>query len=147
MEKPSQEMVFSYISGALFAIAWWIFIDATVYEKHIGDTAGELNGYYYIPGIASTIALVMINAISWNDLNDTGFLSGESVSSKARVWMLFSFIVAFAGICAAIWLGIAHWFQQNVMSDWGGAALIIQNILIFISAMFFRFSKPENDSI
>jgi len=140
-----QETVLCYVAGAAFAIGWWIWIDATVYSVSIDDDPSHI-GYYFIPGIVSTIAVLMINAVSWNDLNNN-FLFGDGVSTKARVWILFSFIVAFGGIAAAIWGAIAHWFQASPKSEWGGVALIIQNVLIFASAMIVRFAKPSEDTI
>eukprot|EP01114_Cavostelium_apophysatum_P001852 TRINITY_DN11631_c0_g1_i1.p1 TRINITY_DN11631_c0_g1~~TRINITY_DN11631_c0_g1_i1.p1 ORF type:complete len:103 (-),score=8.28 TRINITY_DN11631_c0_g1_i1:231-539(-) len=99
MKKP--ETIMSYVAGALFAIAWWLWIDATVFTNcdcPRGDPdIVKVEWYHYMPGVVSTVALVMINVVSWNDLNG-GAMFGESVSARARVWLFFSFLVAFGGL-------------------------------------------------
>jgi hypothetical protein len=41
-----------------FAIGWWIWIDATAWTNK-QDGYKQVLGTYYIPGIVSTIALIM----------------------------------------------------------------------------------------
>jgi hypothetical protein len=59
-------------------------------------------------------------------------LFGDGVSTKARIWLFCSFIVAFAGIIIAVWMGIVNWFQKDPdTSVYPGVAIIIQNVAIF----------------
>ncbi|KAG0299119.1 hypothetical protein BGZ98_010318 [Dissophora globulifera] len=52
-----------YLAGALFALGWWFFIDATVLSKN-WDYA---NGFKYVsvefvdwvPGLCSTLGMIM----------------------------------------------------------------------------------------
>jgi len=151
MKKPST--VLAYLSGALFSLGWWLWIDATVYancdcpDNHTPDNVKVL-GTHYIPGIVSTIALIMINIVSWNDLNGD-FMFGDGVSTKAKVWLFVSFIIAFGALIAGCWIGVTRWFiSTNPKPDsvWPGVAIILQNILIFVSATLYRFAKPEEES-
>jgi hypothetical protein len=136
------EITLFYIAGGVFAFGWWLWIDANVYAVHINDPV-KVSGLYYIPAIAATIGLIMINLVSWNDLNGSVF--GEESTAKARLWLLFSFLIEFGAIAAAIWIAIAHWFQGSPKSEYPGVALIISNSLIFISAMIYRFAKPQDE--
>jgi len=86
----------------------------------------------------------MINAVSWNDLN-SNFVFGDGVSTKAKIWLFISFIIAFAAVIAAAWIGISHWFQASPNSQYGGIAIIVENVLIFASALIYRFSKPKEE--
>jgi len=139
-----KEMITCYAAGILFSIGWWIWIDATVWTNKQSGYAPVL-GTQYIPGIVSTIALFMINAVSWNDLNDN-FVFGDGVSTKAKIWLFFAFILAFGALAGSIWIGVQYWFlSSNVGSDYGGVAVIVQNCLIFLSALMYRFSKPQNE--
>ena len=62
------------ISGALFGAAWWVWADALVYE-HV--EAGSPPPFKYNwPGIIATIALVLINLVSRDDLAEISS-SGE----------------------------------------------------------------------
>ncbi|KAF9364135.1 hypothetical protein BGX34_002403 [Mortierella sp. NVP85] len=52
-----------YISGALFALGWWFFIDAVVYSKNWNDDEGSkkvsVEFVDWVPGICSTLGMIM----------------------------------------------------------------------------------------
>jgi hypothetical protein len=55
------------------------------------------------------------------------------VSTKAKIWLFFSFVIAFGGLIASIWIGIQYWFMaSHPGSQYGGVAIIVQNSLIFL---------------
>jgi len=144
MGEEQREMGLSYAAGILFAIGWWIWIDATAWTNKQPGLEPVL-GAHYVPGIVGTIALFMINAVSWNDINYNMF--GDSVSTKAKVWLFFSFLIAFGALIASIWIAVSYWFMRNAGSQYGGVAIIVENLLIFVSAMMYRFAKPQNESM
>jgi hypothetical protein len=50
-----------------FAAAWWLLIDANVLSvQHAGSDTGGFNGtilwWFYIPGVVSTVALILYAA-------------------------------------------------------------------------------------
>ena len=141
-----QETLLSYFSGALFAFAWWLWIDANVYTNYIEDDVG-IYFPHYLPAIVGTIGMIMVNAVSWSDLNNNSLFSNDGVSTKARVWLFVAFIIQFGALIAAIWIGIVHWFQNEVVpkTQYGGVAIIIQNLLIFAAALIYRFAKPQEE--
>lgn len=102
---------------------------------------------HYVPGLVSSLGLVMVNAVQWRDLGGMSWGWEDAVQTRSRLWLFFSLIVCFGGIIAALWAGTVHWFQQKPTTDWPGLALILQNIIIFLAAMLYRFAKPfdEND--
>ncbi len=71
--------------------------------------------------------------MSWNDLNNN-FVFGEGVSTKARIWLFASFVVAFGAMIAAFWVAITVWFtgSRDPETKYGGVALIVQNVAIFL---------------
>jgi len=81
-----------------------------------------------------------------------GFL-GDGENKKARLWLFFSFIVAFGAVFGAMWIGIQVWLTRPEMTSDGappmtnypGIAIIVQNMLIFTAALIFRFAKPQVD--
>eukprot|EP01121_Diplochlamys_sp_Union-15-3_P019891 TRINITY_DN75_c0_g1_i4.p1 TRINITY_DN75_c0_g1~~TRINITY_DN75_c0_g1_i4.p1 ORF type:complete len:149 (+),score=23.77 TRINITY_DN75_c0_g1_i4:60-506(+) len=143
----------SYLSGVLFAISWWVWIDANAYHNTIKDPI-RISFGHWVPGIVATIALVMINAVSWTDLQGFGLGSiDDDVQKRARIWLFVSFTVGFGCLIASIWLGIDHWFipenrdKNDRYTIWPGVALILQNAFILLSAVLYRFSKwPEADN-
>jgi len=147
-----RETIMSYLSGVIFSISWWLWIDANAYHNKIHDIVG-INFGYWVPGIVATLALLMINAVSWTDLQGFGFGSlDDDVQKRARLWLFFSFTLSFGCVIAAVWIAIVHWFKRKpdageIFTVWPGVALILQNILILFSAILYRFSKwPEDDA-
>ena len=63
----------SFYAGALFGAAWWVLADAIVYSKAILDA--NIPWTYLIPGVAGTLALVFMNLVSREELNE---ISDES---------------------------------------------------------------------
>ena len=122
---------------------------------------------HYLPGIFGSIALVMINVVSWQDLGGLSWGWSEGGRQKmVRAWFFVSLVVAFGSVIASLWMAIEHWFNVNepnpgpepaptsistsydapgVHYKWPGVALILQNVLIFVSALLYRFSKPVEE--
>eukprot|EP01118_Nematostelium_gracile_P005507 TRINITY_DN1745_c0_g1_i1.p1 TRINITY_DN1745_c0_g1~~TRINITY_DN1745_c0_g1_i1.p1 ORF type:complete len:146 (-),score=20.28 TRINITY_DN1745_c0_g1_i1:98-535(-) len=139
------EMGLCYGAGALFAIGWWIWIDATVWtQNHAGPA---VQWWHYVVSLIGIIGLIMVNIVSWSDL-DSNNLFGDGVSSRAKIFLFFAFIVAFGGIVAGVWIAAAKYFAvKGDHSPYGGAALIVHCVLTFVSTIMYRFSKaPSEDS-
>jgi len=138
--------VLSYAAGAIFAVGWWVWIDSHVYAVHIEDEV-IVTFPHYLPGIVNTIALIMMNLVSWTDLNSNGLFS-EGVSTKAKIFIFLAFVLGFGCVSASIWIAVQHWFQNTETepkTQYPGVAIIVQNALIFGSACIYRFAKPQED--
>ena len=75
----------SALSGFVFAVGWWFAIDAAVTDE-------VYKGAFWLPGIASTLGLLMINSIS----NEA--VKGETYDARcgpgcARLWILIGLIL------------------------------------------------------
>jgi hypothetical protein len=46
------------IAGALYAIGWWVFIDAHLYQSR-HDLLPVVYAYYYIPAAVATVGLFL----------------------------------------------------------------------------------------
>lgn len=135
-----------YFSGAIFAVGWWIWIDAHALGEY-NDDQRKVQGWEYLPGIVCTLALILINLVSWGDLNGTG-LDGESRTRKARIFFFFALLLLFGAMIGGIWIGAARWLAKgNHDTTYPGVAIIVQMGLILASAMIYRFTKPQEDSL
>lgn len=86
-----------------------------------------------------------INSVNWSDVEGMGlYTMDDSNQKRIRIWLLLSGIVAFGSIFAAVWIAVAHWFtnDKTPFSNWPGVALILQNVLIFLSGITYRYAKP-----
>lgn len=88
----------------------------------------------------------MVNVVNWRDLGGMNWSwSEDAVQARVRAWLFLSLVVCFGGMIGATWAAIAHWFDNHPRYEWPGAALIVQNVLIFVAAMLYRFAKPFDD--
>lgn len=55
---PSRSVIVGYTSGILFTVGWWFFFDAVIYSKY-NDLKVNIGIWDWIPGIISTLALIM----------------------------------------------------------------------------------------
>jgi len=142
--------IMAYLSGVIFATGWWLWIDAHAWVISIngGNNPTDVTFWHYVPGIVSTLAILLINAISWDDLGGMSFSPAfDDVQGRVRVWFFLSLVIGFSGIIAAIWIGVEHWLSNaDAKYTWPGIVLIFQNVLIFISAVLLRFSRPMKSS-
>lgn len=99
--------------------------------------------YHWFPLIVGTIALFLINVPPHNYIfdNDTLSLNDDNIRTKVYVWLLISFIVGFVSIIMAIWMSVARLLSDEVGNQWPGISLIVSTVLIFLSALFYRFQR------
>eukprot|EP00003_Mantamonas_plastica_P032294 TRINITY_DN8724_c1_g1_i3.p1 TRINITY_DN8724_c1_g1~~TRINITY_DN8724_c1_g1_i3.p1 ORF type:complete len:152 (+),score=34.68 TRINITY_DN8724_c1_g1_i3:220-675(+) len=136
------EKIGSYLSGIMFGVGWWIFIDGAVYASYTNDPVTFVFGFY-VPGFISTIALILINILEWKELYST------QNQGRARVWLLVAFLVGLGGVVSSIWI-FADLYANPLQpvqpkSTYPGAAIVIQNILIFAAALVYRFGPAKTD--
>lgn len=61
-----------------FSVAWWIWVDAHVNREHLAKEGADplpppVLVYYYIPGIVSTLAIIMYAVLRARALNPSFF--------------------------------------------------------------------------
>lgn len=134
----------SSFGGLLFGISWMLWIDGVAYAKvHHGQA---VNGVYWIPGVLQTVALVMVNVISWAALTGDGLLE-EGGGCFVRLWAFVAFVLAFGGIISSAWILV------NEMNDpsWGEGSVepairgLLQNLFIFTASLLFRLTRLKAD--
>ena len=145
------------------ATGWYIFFDGlltagvecVVWNEHIrkdcNATAthlkappGLVGGAYWAPGILSTFGAVGLNLISWEAVTDEGSF-GDGVAGKARAWVIFCMILMFSGVGAAIWILAADLHESKDYYHWGGVAVMLQCIFIFLGGFLFRLVRRSGD--
>ena len=57
--KVNKRILVSYVSGFLFAVGWWILVDANVMSNFYQMESGKVTGIHYIPAAASTLSLIL----------------------------------------------------------------------------------------
>merc|ERR1712098_417224 len=132
-----------YTAGALFGVGWWLLIGTSIANRNSNDPVPPAF-VHYLPGIFASIALVMINMVSWSALNDN-VLDGGS-TAKARAWLFAWLTVLFACAIAGYWVAFDNgdWFGEN-KKNFPGVALILNVSLITVAALLYRFARGSDD--
>lgn len=128
----------SMLSGFLFFTAWWIVIDAaSVYT-------GSISAGYHMCGVMGTLSLLMVNSVSNAQLRDEMYEGGCLGMRGARIWLFIGFVLGFATIIASTWILFADFVgPTNVVHQWPGIAIFMQNMLILVSSLIFKFGRSE----
>jgi len=149
MSQSTFNSLISAVSGIIFGVGWFIFIDGVVY----GHSRGGLTvpWFFYFPGFVSSVALIMVNIVSIDQLNPF-FMFSEGMSNRVRFWLLFWFFVAFASVGFAIWE--FTWYQDNVKKNeatlkstttYPGISVMVQTMVILLSTLIFLFASKKSE--
>ncbi len=145
---PNKAEIVGYLSGILFSIGWWTFIDGIVYTS-TKETPVPIRFEDFIPGILSTIALIMVNLIDRDALNADDFtFSGDHIASKARAFAFVGVTVALGSIGGACALLVFKYIIPGYTADdqvYFGETILVQNILIFLSSMILWFGRNTQE--
>ncbi|KAH8872244.1 Transmembrane protein [Schistosoma japonicum] len=130
--------IISIISGFLFALGWWIAIDAAVlYAEN-----DALPNAYHTAGVFSTIAFILINSVPNGVLRDE--FSDSHIGRRGGLICLFiAFSMAFSSIIAACWILFGGYVSAGKTPVWPGVAILFQNLLICTSSILFKFGRKE----
>ncbi|THD21420.1 putative membrane protein [Fasciola hepatica] len=129
----------SVASGFLFALAWWILIDAASRYTH-----DEFPPAYNTAGVFGTVAFILINLVPNSALSDD-FGSGRARRQAAFFCLFFAFVMIFSCVVAACWILFGSYVAAGKTPIWPGVAILLQNILLCISSLIYRFGRKELD--
>ncbi|KAI9140895.1 UPF0220-domain-containing protein [Paraphysoderma sedebokerense] len=142
--------IIGYFTGLLFSIGWWIFIDAIVVAnaKHLPE---PILFEDYVPGIMSTLGLIMINSVDKSLLsaNEYSHYGGSGVAWKARLFAFIGIAIAVGSLGGAISILSLKYIAKGLVDQnaWPGVAIVVQNFLIFLSAMMLWLGRNVEDRV
>jgi len=133
-----------YLSGALFALGWWFFIDAVIrsktYNYDEGDKKTSVQFVDWVPSICSTLGMIVINCIDKAALRGDSFSfssgGGTSVAWKARVFLFVGFALMAGGLAGSVSILCIKYLLSGYgepFTSWG-IHNVVQNAAIMTSA-------------
>ena len=137
--NTSPRSIGAILCGAIFSIAWWIFIDGVVFGQTVGESE-PFKWYYVFPGLGATVSLILLNFVNVKDAlarvetdqdaydNDEATVSSTR-RTLVRAWLFIWLTGLFLCIAGGIWIMAAHY-----PDNWSGVAILIQPIIIAASA-------------
>ncbi|KAL1915125.1 uncharacterized protein VTP21DRAFT_7606 [Calcarisporiella thermophila] len=133
--RGKQRDIGVYISGALFALGWWAFIDAVVCSSLPNSPIG-IGFEDWVTGILSTFGMIIVNAIDKGRLHADSFsYSGSSIAWKARLFLFIGFALMAGGLAGSVTVLCLKYIVDNVPPPGVnyGIANVVQNGLIMLS--------------
>lgn len=132
----------SIASGTLFFLGWWILIDIVAGYP----SSHDFNKIFLICGFSGTLALFMINSVSNSHVQGDIYTEGCLNQRGARVWLIIGFMLCFGSLIASVWILFEGYVisSSQATSVYPGIGLLLQNGLIFLSAMLLKFGREED---
>ncbi|XP_022902313.1 transmembrane protein 50B [Onthophagus taurus] len=128
--------VASILAGFLFFLGWWLIIDAASVDG--GITVG-----YHICGIFGTLSLIIVNSISNSQIRGDAYEGGCMGSRGAKIVLFIGFVMGFGSVIAACLILFANFVNKEV-KQWPGVGLFLQNALIFIASLIYKFGRSDD---
>ncbi|RIB23513.1 hypothetical protein C2G38_2171120 [Gigaspora rosea] len=121
-----------YVSGCLFALGWWFFIDAVVLSSSTDNVMGFED---WICGISSTLGMLIVNSIDKTRLTTDSFY-GNSVATKARFLLFLGFALMAGGLAGSVTILILKHVVPEVGPNLNfGIEEVVQNVAIMLSSV------------
>ncbi|KAF8427429.1 hypothetical protein EV426DRAFT_529714 [Tirmania nivea] len=137
-----------YISGALFSLGFWFFIDASVYSKVNNPGDVHVRFVDWIPGICSALGMLVINSIEKSRLNAENFsYAGDSTAWKARLILFLGFALMAGGLAGSVAVLVLKYIVKEYEFEtmYFGIANVVANSLIMLSSAVLWVSQNIED--
>ncbi|KAF9360583.1 hypothetical protein BGX26_008726 [Mortierella sp. AD094] len=147
-----------YISGGLFALGWWFFIDAVVcsrsWDLENGPKPVSVEFVDWVPGICSTLGMIIISCVDKESLRGDSFTFSSSGSASvtwvARLFLFIGFAFMAGGLAGSVSVMCIKYLLPEYISpfDFWGICNVIQNSLIMISTALLwvaENTEPEHE--
>ncbi|KAJ3091443.1 hypothetical protein HK100_007178 [Physocladia obscura] len=146
---PSRTKAVGYLSGALFAFGWWLFIDGLVFAStRVSDDSPPIRFEHWLPGILSTLSLIIVNLIDKDSLNADDFsYAGSNVACKARACAFIGITMAMGALGGGFAILALKYLMPGLSGEdiYFGVMIALQNILIFVGSMTLWFGRNSGE--
>ncbi|CCF57166.1 hypothetical protein KAFR_0C01730 [Kazachstania africana CBS 2517] len=140
-----------YLSGILYALGFWIFLDAVLYSKHANASDLHVTFIDWIPFLCSTLGMVIVSAIEKNrlmDYNNGDFGGNEAIIWQARTVLFLGLALLAGGLSGSIVVLIIKF----VIKDYTtyptvgmGINNVLGNIFILLSCVVLWIAQNAED--
>jgi len=137
-----------YGAGALFSLAFFIMLDASVWSKNKNGSLVHINFIDWLPLIFSSLGMLIINSIEKTRLSADSFsYSGSGVAWKARVVLFLGFASLAGGMAGGVTVLVLKYIVSE--TSWPtlymGVANLLANGLVMLSSVVLWISQNMED--
>ncbi|KAI9718926.1 MAG: hypothetical protein M1812_003810 [Candelaria pacifica] len=138
-----------YLSGALFSLGFFFFVDASTFS-HSAKNGSEVHIKFvdWIPGICSSLGMLVINSIEKTRLSADSFsYSGSGVAWKARLVLFLGFALMAGGLAGSVTVLVLKYVvpEYGFPTLYFGVANVVANALIMLSSVVLWISQNMED--
>ncbi|RIA81641.1 hypothetical protein C1645_881508 [Glomus cerebriforme] len=144
---PQTKVIATYVSGGLFAIGWWAFIDALVYYRlnrgFLDVTFGEM-----ITGTITTLGMLIVALIDKSIFKDELYIYSHRTLWKARLFLFFGFTLMVSSLIGSLTLFIYKYVvshNYDIHQYYFGIAVVVQNASIMMSSIILLIGQYSNN--
>ncbi|CRK98398.1 CLUMA_CG011757, isoform A [Clunio marinus] len=131
-----RNLLSAVVSSIMFFGAWWIIIAIAA----TADKDETPSFSYYICGILGTLSLIMVNTVSNEMLNGTGYEGGICSTHGVKIWLFTGFVLGFASVIASVWLLVSEFTDKLHIQ---GIGIVLQNFFILFASLIYKFGRNE----
>ena len=103
LTSPNLRTAGVYLSGALFAVGFFAFVDAAAYSRARYGGQRHVTFVDWLPSICSTLGMLVVNSIEKARLSaDSYSYSGTGVAWKARLVLFLGFALMAGGLAGSV---------------------------------------------
>ena len=137
------------VTGALFALAWWLAGDAAAFAV-VTDDPQPVTGWFMMPGVANTLAFWVIVTVPAQYIAPAAPAHGLDHTPEEHARSRLFACILVGGIIlslASVFFSVVIWAAYYVSitsvaaSVYPGIALMLQNVLLFGAAMLLRLAR------
>jgi len=140
--------LFSYLSGFLYAVAWFLLIDAQVVSKSGPNPPNEMDFLNWLPSIFAAIGWVGINLVPPENLVPTSDHEHDMrIVWFARIWTFVSMFVLFGSAVAGLAIMIKLLTDQTKVFVFGKIVTMLHPMIAIISAFMFFAGRVFGDKM
>ncbi|CCK67821.1 Vps68p KNAG_0A01320 [Huiozyma naganishii CBS 8797] len=148
-----------YLSGTLYALGFWVFLDAVLYSKYSNASDVHVTFIDWIPFLCSTLGMIVVNSIEKNRLMQ-GALNGGSgggafggdldahMAWQARTVLFCGFALLAGGLAGSIVVLVIKFLVKDYTSypTLGmGVNNVLGNLLILGSCVILWVAQTVED--
>jgi len=137
-----------YGAGALFSIAFFVMLDASVWSKNKNGSVVHINFIDWLPLIFSSLGMLIINSIEKTRLSADSFsYSGSGVAWKARVVLFLGFASLAGGMAGGVTVLVLKYVvpETSWPTLYMGIANLVANGLVMLSSVVLWISQNMED--
>ncbi|ODV98215.1 hypothetical protein PACTADRAFT_14681 [Pachysolen tannophilus NRRL Y-2460] len=141
-----------YLSGALYAIGFWVLVDASIFSKTVNASVVHVTITDWIPAICSSLGMLIVNSIEKSNLlnNNDSFASSPSTQWHARIILFMGFSLLAVGFAGSFVVLILKYLVKNFNTFptvWMGLANVVSNGCVMLSCIvLWVVQNIEDDS-